>query len=232
MGVEYRRLLIPRPNTFRPDASAALSLIAALRDDGWIPRDTAYSYARSAGTRTTLDGALPKLLAEHAQRDLLLGWSVDLSETDRLRYPLEPAPFADAIAARDFYFELQLHFGHDFVHDLSETIDPFSPPPQCPRGHPVELDSGADDRPFFAVRLAANCRVCGEAFDPTRLLATGRNGWNGDPIHLQGGATYRFALVIDCGKAFGSRPLHFHPALKELAGKTLAHELYEVERFA
>jgi hypothetical protein len=231
MGVEYRRLLIPRPNTYRPDAAATLALISALREHDWIARETAYSYAR-ANSRSPLEGELPRLLADHAQGDLLLGWSVDLSESSGIRYPLEPVPFSDAVAARDFYFEVQLHLGHDFVYDTSETLDPFDPPPHCPRGHPVELESSHDDRPFFAPRLAVQCPTCGEAFDPTRLVATARNGWNGDPLLMQGGVTYRFALVIDCGKAFGGRPLHFHPALRGLVEQSLAHEFYEAERFA
>lgn len=36
MGVEYRRYLIPRPNTFRPTVETAVALVNALAQNGWI----------------------------------------------------------------------------------------------------------------------------------------------------------------------------------------------------
>jgi hypothetical protein len=233
MGIEVQRYLIPRPNTFRPDLDAVLALVEALRAGGWMPLADTCDYARVAEARGSVPGAPTMLVRNHAESDLLLGWSLGPLSTSTLRLPLDPPPFDDPRTGTDWYYDLQLHLGREFVYLTSETIDPFDPPPRCTRGHALELESEFGDRPFFAPRLATRCATCGETFDPTRLLATGRDGWTGDPVQLQGGATYRFAIMIDCGKYFpGVKRMSFHPEFKALVEDTLANPFYEIENFA
>ncbi len=251
MGVEYRCYLIPRPNTFRPRPDAALELVTRLRDDGWLlgPDDPALAqipfeqsllykpaqghghYALTVGREDSFTAPLPELFDSYADRDLMVVWPVESLGTSGLRYPLEPLPFDDPTDAANCYYEVQLHFGRDFIYHTSEIIDPFEPPPTCPNGHTVECEPESDEDPFYSARLAARCPQCGAAFDPTQLSAAGRNGWTGDAMHKQGGATYRFAVVIDCGKLFGRRQHRFHPRLKSLVERTLDIETYEVEDF-
>jgi hypothetical protein len=149
-----------------------------------------------------------------------------------LRYPLEPLPFDDPTDASDCYYEVQFHFGRDFIYHRSEVIDPFDPSPTCPCGHTLECEPESEEDPFCSARLAARCLRCGAAFDPTQLVATGRDGWTGTAMRIQGGASYRFAVVIDCGKFFGQRQHRFHPRLKSLVERTLDIETYEVADFS
>ncbi|QEL14164.1 hypothetical protein [Limnoglobus roseus] len=251
MGVEHRCYLIPKPGTFRPRPDTALALVAALRDDGWVlapdhaalaklsfASSTLYKrarrhgyFTRTVGQRASFTAPLAELLANFAERDLMVVWPVESLGVSGLRYPLEPLPFDDPADAAECYYEFQLHFGRDLIYHTSEGIDPFEPPPTCDRGHPVTFEPESDFDPFFASRLAARCPKCGSEFDPSQLVATGRDGWTGGRREVQGGAAYRFAIVIDCGKFFGPRPLRFHPRLRRLVEQVLGVETYEVPDF-
>jgi hypothetical protein len=251
VGVEYRCYLIPRPNPFRPRPDAALALVAALRDDGWLlgPEHPALAkltftqsrlytpahgqgyFALSVGSRDSVSAPLPELFSKYADRDLMAVWPVESLGISGLRYPLEPLPFDDPADAADCYYEVQFHFGRDFIYHMSEVIDPFDPSPTCPRGHNLEREPESEEDPFYSARLSARCPQCGAAFDPSQLVATGRDGWTGTTTHIQGGAAYRFAVVIDCGKFFGQRQHCFHPRLKFLVERTLGIETYEVADF-
>ncbi|WP_161968008.1 hypothetical protein [Fimbriiglobus ruber] len=251
MGVEYRCFLIPRPNTFRPHPDAAFALVTALRDDGWLlgPEHPALAllpfkqsrlypsarkhgyFALTVGRRDSFAAPLPEMFDEYADRDLMMVWPVESLATSGLRYPLDPLPFDDPADAADCYYEVQFHFGRDFIYHTSEGIDPFKPSPLCSRGHTVECEPESDNDPFYSARLAARCPQCGAAFDPTQLVATGRDGRTGAAMRVRGGATYRFAVVVDCGKFFGRRQLRFHPRLKSLVERTLGVETYEYAEF-
>jgi hypothetical protein len=250
MGVEYRCYLIPRPNTFRPSPDAALALVAALSDDGWVlgPHHPALAqlpfaqsvlykpakehgyFARTVGSRESFAAPLPDLLDNFADRDLMVVWPVESLLASGLHYPLEPLPFDDPADAADCYYQVQFHFGHDFIYHMSEVIDPFEPPPTCLCGHALEYQPESPD-PFYTTRLAARCPRCGSAFGPTQLVATGRDGWTGAPQRIQGGAAYRFALVIDCGKFFGRRH-RIHRRLKNLVEQVLGIQTYEVPDYS
>jgi len=251
MGVEYRCFLIPRPNTFRPRPDVALALVDALRDDGWIlgpdhaalaklpfSQSRLYSpakgcgyFARRVGAREPFVEPLSDLFDNFAERDLMVVWPVESFGTSGLRYPLKPLPYDDPVNAGGCYYDVQLHFGRDFIYHMSEVIDPFDPLPTCPCGQILECKPESNDDPFYSARLAARCPRCRTAFDPTQLVATGRDGWTGDAMRVHGGATYRFAVVIDCGKFFSRQQHHFHPRLKSLVERTLEVETYEVAEF-
>ncbi len=183
MGVEYRCYLIPRPNTFRPPPDAALALVAALRDDGWLlspghpalaelpfSQSSLYTpaqghgyFARRVGSRSSFTAPLADLFENFADRDLMVVWPVESLGASGLRYPLEPLPFDDPADADDCYYEVQFHFGHNFIYHTSEIVDPFEPPPTCPCGHAVECEPESAADPFYATRLAARCPQCGSA---------------------------------------------------------------------
>lgn len=251
MGVEYRCYLIPRPNTFRPRPDAAMALVTAFRDDGWIlgpehPALTRLPFAQSGlynpargqgyfsltvGRKDSFTAPLTELFENYAERDLMAVWPVESLGASGLHYPLEPLPFDDPMESADCYYEVQFHFGRDFIYHISEIVNPFDPSPICPCGQSLEYEPESDEDPFYSTRLAQRCPRCGAAFDPTHLVATGRDGWTGDGMRVQGGATYRFALVIDCGKCFGRRRHRFHPQLKLLVERILGIETYEVQEF-
>jgi len=251
MGVEYRHFLIPRPNTFRPTPLAALLLVEALRNDGWLldPGSPALSqlpfsqsslykpakghgyFARTVGNPGSFAASLSDLFNNFANRDLMVVWPIESLTISGVRYPLEPLPFDNPADASDCYYEFEVHFGHDFIYHTSEIIWPFDPPPTCPRGHSLQYDPESEEDPFYAYRLAVHCSKCGWPFDPTQLVATGRDGWTGAAHRVKGGTTYRFALVVDCGKFFGNHRYRFHPQLKALIERTLGIATYEVPDF-
>jgi hypothetical protein len=251
VGVEYRHYLIPRPNTFRPTVDAALALVAALRRDNLIlaPDSPALKklpfrgsslygpakgwgyYAQAPGRDRSFSSPLERLLSEFADQDLQVVWPVESLGDSGLRFPLDPVPFDDPRDAAECYYKVLLHFGRDLIYHTSEVIDPFDPEPVCACGRNLMYYPEGHDDPFYSARLAATCPECGSPFDPTGLLVSGRDGWTGRSTRLPGGAAYRFAVVIDCGKFFGGKPLRFDHRLSRLIENTLGVETYEVPDF-
>jgi hypothetical protein len=158
MGVECRCYLIPRNNPFRPSVEAVLALVAALQDTGWllnserlcsvnlpfdhnrhyeVARGRGY-FALTVGTSQAFDMSLPELLATYADRDLMVVWPVESLGKSGLRYPLEPIPADDRTGAAECYYEIQLHFGRDFIYHSSEVVETFDDPPECSCGSPLE----------------------------------------------------------------------------------------------
>jgi len=131
--------------------------------------------------------------------------------------------------AEKIYYRLELHLCLDYLYHISEVIEPFEQSPTCHCG--AELTYEVDAEPFFDMRIAHACPTCGTAFDPTGLPCIGRDGWTGEGFPLPGGATYRFALVVDCGKSFGNVAMSFHPNLKGLVESVLQQSMYEVADF-
>lgn len=255
MGVEYRRLLIPKPSTLRPSAELVVSLVEELRRNRWLVAfadghlsnltssagrfyDLAMSsgyYIRTFGKKTVAGPESPEELRNFLDvaidQDLMLTWPVESLGTSGLNYPLIPLPFDSPQDAADCYYELQIHLGRDFIYHVSEDIDPFDDPLVCVCGESLEYDPPSGSDPFFASRIARSCPRCGRAFDPSDLPCSGKDGWTGEALQIPGGATYRFALAVDCGKFFGRRPLTFNPALKRLVETTIASPTYEVGDF-
>jgi hypothetical protein len=248
MGVEYRRYLIPRSNSFLPDAAVVAELVNALRRERWLIDPSSqhlaampfrmnrrHAYAKAAGYFCeTAAGCIAGTadIASHVaglgQSGLLLGWPVETLAAGSLRYPLLPVPYTLSDAEK-CYCRLELHLCPDYLYHLSEAIEPFEQSPTCRCG--AELTYEVDAEPFFDMRIVHTCAVCGTVFDPTHLLCVGRDGWTGEGFPLPGGATYRFALVVECGKSFGNSAMSFHPDLKGLVEGVLQRSMYEVADF-
>lgn len=250
MGVEYKRYLIPRPNTFRPAPDVAWALISALRNDGWLLAPDSPSlanlqfaskkgyelakqtghYIHSGPFSYSANDDLENLLKSSANQDLNVVWPIESLTKSGLKYPLIPQPFKTPQEADDCYYELEMHFGKDFIYQYSEVIHPFDPAPTCKCGNQLEYFPEDDDDPFYCSRLSRMCAKCGNPFDPTELEAEGRDGWTGKPFSIKGGAAYRFALVVDCGKFFGKDHV-IDPQLKRLVEEVLHVHTYEVPDF-
>jgi hypothetical protein len=248
MGVEYRRYLIPRSNSFLPDTAAIAELVSALRRERWLidpssPQLAAmpfrtykrHAHAKAAGYFCeNASGCVAGTadIASHVagldRSGLLFGWPVETLAAGSLRYPLIPMPYTGG-DAEHCYYRIELHLCLDYLYHLSEAIEPFEPSPTCRCG--AELTYEVDAEPFFDMRIAHTCPACGTVFDPTSLACVGRDGWTGEAFPLAGGATYRFALVVDCGKSFGNVAMSFHPDLKGLVESVLQRSMYEVADF-
>jgi len=61
---------------------------------------------------------------------------------------------------------------------------------------------GINFSPIRAIsRLRDHCPSCGRPFGPSGRIARGRDPMALAPCTIPGGITYRFALMIDCGKS-------------------------------
>ncbi len=250
MGVECRCYLIPRNNPFRPSAEKVLALVAALQENGWLlsserlcsvnlPFDTNRRYgvarkrgyfALTVGAGAAFDMALPELLPAYADRDLMVVWPVESLGKSGLRYPLEPVPADDTGESdeSECYYEIQLHFGQDFIYHSSEVVETLDEPPECSCENTLEYELELAEDPFLSPRISMRCPECGTSFDPSKLVAVGRDGFTGEEFRIRGGAVYRFAIVVDCGKCVGWKSPRFHPEFKSVVERTLGIETYEI----
>jgi hypothetical protein len=189
-------------------------------------------------------------IAALGEPDFQLVWSVESSHESGLKYPLVPFPeWGDA------YYDLELHVGGDFVYHTSELIDPFdevacacgrdlrysewdvpagaeyleSSPfsghySSAPTGEPPGLPLYNDDRIY---RL---CPACGRRFRPQQFTARIRDGYTGVASQRAGGATYLFAVVIDCGKGFARKgwPIRATEEFVATVTHALGQDFYEI----
>ncbi len=100
---------------------------------------------------------------------------------------------------------------------------------------PMECKSRHSSPIIALSRLLDHCPSCGRPFDPSSRIAKARNPQTGEPFEIQGGVTYRFAIMIECGKnlpdqlaieLFSTNPIK--PELLELCQRHFATEFYTV----
>ena len=73
------------------------------------------------------------------------------------------------------------------------------------------------------------CEACSRTFDPSKAPAVITNPFDGVELEVRGGAAYRFALKVDCGKCFTSAPsLAFAPELVALVEDEFGREMHEI----
>ena len=200
MGVEYRHYLIPKPNDFMPKPEDLERFIGRAAAENWVPYD--------------------KPEVRRGGKDRILSWRI---ESPAIAYPLAPVD----VPPQDRTFEIQIHVSSDFVYHASECIDPFESS-ACACG--TQLDYDSEDELFTDLRLPVACPVCGKAFDPSDLPAAYRHPVTGEESLLRGGASYRFAIVIDCGKCVPSesKAVTADPRFLELCQTELKAPFYEV----
>lgn len=161
--------------------------------------------------------------------DFKLIWPVESSKESGLEYPLTPFPeWGDA------YYELEIHSATGFVYHTSEVIDPFREV-ACECGWHLEFEMPfrrwPDGPPvFFEPRIYRLCPACGRAFLPQRLTARVRDGYTGEASQRAGGATYLFAVVIDCGKGFAREgwPIRATEQFRSTVTQALGQVFYEI----
>jgi hypothetical protein len=206
MGVEYRHYLLPHDRRFHPDSTQLMELIEAMRAQRWLPTPQVQP-DRGDGTFMTPEcpdrrgQALPQHLTrdwldEVMRQDLALRWPVKSTRRYDLRYPLQPLPDLDG---GDTYYDVWFELSSDYVYRVSDCIDPFETT-ACPCGTGLEFEVEHDF--IWPFRLRSECPACRRPFDPSGLRAAVRNMWTNDERVVPGGATSRFAIVVDCGKAW------------------------------
>lgn len=250
MGVEYKHHLIAEDNTYKPGPEDLSRLVDALLAGGFVTKAgtegfrrmtfgtyTSYEYAERTGCYIHLgDGTYSSFpcpcstqdIAALGEQDFKIVWPVESSNESGLRYPLTPFPeWGDA------YYELELHLAMDFVYHTSELIDPFREV-ICKCGRPLEYDDQTPLRPanpvYYDGRIRRICPACGRPFRPQELTARVRDGYTGEASRRTGGATYLFAVVIDCGKGFARKgwPIRATEEFLGAVTQALGQKTYEI----
>jgi hypothetical protein len=191
-------------NTFGEGREALFAKIAASTESVPVSMDAAW-------------------LKDPAREDVNLVWLVS-AEATSLKYPLTRRPDGPT------HYRFELHLAADFVYPISETIDALATDCRCGNDLSFEWDPEEYENPFGATSgITTACTDCSRTFDPAAVSATVKNPFDESEEDLPGGAAYRFALKIDCGKSFVRAPdLAFSPELVELVGQEFGRSFYEV----
>ncbi|WP_165247180.1 hypothetical protein [Paludisphaera soli] len=155
-------------------------------------------------------GVLPATLDEE---DVRLVWTVERLGVSGLRDPFDRPP-----GGGDPYYDFEIHLAGDYVYPLSESIEPFPDVASaCGRHLVYEAEDGS---PFaFTSRIARVCPDCGSRFRPLDHVARVTEVATGEAAHRPGGVAYRFALVVDSGKAIPFAPPAAPGAWRRLVGR-------------
>jgi hypothetical protein len=230
VGVEYAQYVIPRPNSFRPTAEQLASFVQQLKEHCWVPTRGTGRFCVPGPTAEPRQLPLPNTLdvawfRERLRQDFVLDWDIEELRKSGLRYPLDRLPEL----GEEAYYELQVHVASDYVYHTSELIHPFDNE-SCVCGTSLEYDTGIlSGSVFFTPRLHDSCPSCGSSFDPSRLPAVVQDGWTAGERIVPGGACYRFALVVDCGKSIPSNGIiSLHPELLALCETHFHTRFYQV----
>jgi len=123
---------------------------------------------------------------------------VENLQASGLRYPLEPLPEP----GDETYYDIEIHVAPDYVYHWSELIMTFDEEPVCSCGTSAvfELPKGQRQVFFAEERIRRKCEKCGEKVNLDKTKAVVRDAWTSRKSRLRGGAAYRFALLVDCGK--------------------------------
>ena len=258
MGVEYERWLIAKGASFLPAAASIVKLVERLRKEGWLidpsspdlsklrfegargPRAKATGAygvktventfgADVAGTLAASTDPLPAVLTaewlEHPSREeLRLVWPVAGDPPLPLKYPLSRAP-EGALS-----YTLEIHRADEYVYPSAEAIGPVPTTCRCGEDQGFEWDDEELVPAFGAsTGIFAECEECSRTFEPSKGTATLTNPFDGAVTEVFGGAAYRFALKVDCGRCFVADPkLAFAPELVALVENEFGRAFHEV----
>lgn len=253
MGVEYRHFIVPWARSFCPTSSQLARFVRLLEEENWIAVPGTEKFRKM----NELEGRNPE--QEHfGSRQLPPRLKIQRIKFEPLPYPLLEEWFEDrrtedlklsisvskagAIGLRgpflgedepweECYHDFDLHLGRTFICQTSDSIEP---------GHKFNLvcRCGAelayydpDMDIFYAQRIHPDCPECARPFDPHSLEFVIRDGWTNESSTITGGATYRFAVVVDCGKCLPPRdngPIKVSLDLMALCRLVFETDFYEV----
>ncbi len=181
-------------------------------------------FARIAACTESVPAAMDAAwLKDPSREDLNLVWLVS-AEATTLRYPLTRRPDGPT------HYRFEIHRAADFVYPISESIDPLTTECRCGNDLAFEWDPAEYDNPFGATGgITTACTDCSRTFDPSKEGASVRNPFDGSEADVAGGAAYRFAIKVDCGKSFvPGADLAFAPELVDLVSGEFGRSFYQV----
>ncbi len=221
----YHRFLIARGNVFLPSTTALAKLAERLEREGWITgRATAVRTVEVDSGAPATEPAPAKLDREwldHPDREeIRLVWA---AEGDAAKYPLSRRPEG---AAR---WKLELHRAPEYVYPTRNTIGKLPTKCRCSEDLSFEWDE-EEVKPAFAAStgIFAECEECSRTFDPSKGTATIANAFDGTKEEVEGGAAYRFALVVETEAYPRDASLAFARELVALVENEFGRSFYEV----
>jgi len=143
--------------------------------------------------------ALELLLTDRQDMDVLVKWPNWDLNLSGLKYPLTLLPETGSV-----YYDIEIHLGGLTIYHTSEIIEPFERL-RCGCGAAIQNIGPSDCSPFYDAELPNQCPSCGHPMNYACLPLTIRDGFTGTKSKSLGGAAYRFAVVIDCGKCWPER---------------------------
>ncbi len=256
MGVTFTHLLLPKPRSRTPTVADMARLIDSLVRGGFLlssnsPRLPLSCFGMSKLNRhaaatgcyiqsrwnEAISFPCPpsaKELVAVSHRDFKLVWPVVDFGASGLRYPLTIWP--EKLALEDLYYDVEIQLSRQHVYRTSELIEPFASLSceVCEADLSVLEDESHDDFDIDTWGLGASylyrlCPNCGVEFHPEDRTALVQDPRGHSPAReIKGGATSRFALVVECGKCweYGAVPTEeFLSASEAALGFSLEHVL-------
>ncbi len=236
MGVESKFYILANDSGFLPEPGKVCDLIKALRTEGFLcdPGSPSFeplvhqlgspnSKIESEGFewrigRSRHPGSLTALaahLSSNAGSDLLIRWPNSDLHRSGLKYPLTMVPGPDGV-----YYDIEIHLAADSVYHTSEIIDPFSKL-FCACGTALKEFEPSGEDAFYSSRLPNHCPACHAPINFAAMPMTIRDGWTGEESEAIGGVTYRFAIVVDCGKYWPEQEAAVVPKFLAVIEQTL-----------
>jgi hypothetical protein len=177
-----------------------------------------------ASTEALPAALAPAFLDDPDREELRLVWPVSGSAPLPVKYPLSRTPDGDLSWA------LEVHRAQEYVVPVAKTIGQL--PTECRCGEDLSFEWDDEELvPAFTSSggIFAECEECSRTFDPSKGIATILNPFDASRQDVAGGAAYRFALVVDCGKCFvEDATLAFAPELVALVENEFGRAFYEV----
>lgn len=236
MGVASKFYVLPDNSGYLPEPDVVSDLIKALRVAGFLcdPKSSSFEpsvhrlgaanyQAEHEGFEWKVDRnrfpgsliALDSHLANHHGADLVLRWPNSDLGRSYLKYPLTIIPGPDGV-----YYDIEIHLATDTVYHTSEIFDPFNEV-RCRCGAVLKASEPLGYDLFYSSRLPNQCSVCRTPINYALLPLTIRDFWTGKESEVVGGITYRFALVVDCGKYWPEQQAAVSPDFLAVVEQTL-----------
>jgi hypothetical protein len=238
MGVESNFYIMPDDSGYRPEPAKLCELVKAMRAAGFlcdpgspgfvasvhrsIPVSNEADYEgfmwklrpgpdRHAGSLATLEQVWTNL----QDGDAVAKWpNSDLLKSG-LKYPLTLLPGKEGV-----YYDIEMHLASQTVYHVSEIIEPFQEI-RCRSGCIIQQMETPRSSPIYDSRLPNRCSSCAEPMNYATLPLTIRDGFTGVQSKVVGGAVYRFAVVVDCGKYWPEEPAQVTPEFLGVIERTL-----------
>jgi len=238
MGVESNFYILPETSGYRPEPARVCQLVKDLRGAGFLcdPKSPTFTVsahrAGSLSSEADYEGFCWKLragpekdvgslstlelrLVDSQESDVLVQWPNSDLNLSGLKYPLSMVPGPEGV-----YYDIEIHLAAQTVYHTSEIIDPFDEI-RCSCGADVQQFDPSGRCHFYDSRLPNRCPACQMVMNYATLPLTIRDGWTGVESGAVGGVTYRFALVVDCGKYWPESEAAVTPEFLAVVEQTL-----------